>query len=144
LSSLWWCDQVTQSKAPLDSAAIYPITRSPTNTLRPVKGKPSKDITLPWASRLILMMMLHALIKPKCFTWSLLLREDFNLLPHKPLWDRFINTHIHKSIITKCTASFKHMIFLRCLSWTFTTQPWWRTSFDFILPWAIDMSQTYL
>jgi hypothetical protein len=86
---------------------------------------------------LILMMMLHASIKPECSTWSLLLHEDFNLLPHKPLWDSFVNTHIRKSIITKWTASFKHMIFLRCLSWTFTTQPWWCTSFDFILQWAI-------
>jgi hypothetical protein len=33
LSSLRWCDQVTQSKAPLDSAAIYPITRSPNKHL---------------------------------------------------------------------------------------------------------------
>jgi hypothetical protein len=28
LSSLRRCDQVTRTKAPLDSAAIYPITRS--------------------------------------------------------------------------------------------------------------------
>jgi hypothetical protein len=28
LSFLRWCDQVTQPKAPLNNAAIYPITRS--------------------------------------------------------------------------------------------------------------------
>ena len=33
------------SRAPLDSTAIYPITRSPTNTMRPVKDKTYQDHT---------------------------------------------------------------------------------------------------
>jgi hypothetical protein len=37
LSSLRRCDQVTQQKAPLDSAAIYPITRSPNKHLETSK-----------------------------------------------------------------------------------------------------------
>ena len=39
LSSLWRCDQVTQPKAPLNSAVIYPITRSPNNHLETGKRK---------------------------------------------------------------------------------------------------------
>jgi hypothetical protein len=39
LSSLIRCDQVTQLKAPLDSAAIYPITRSPNKHLETCKRK---------------------------------------------------------------------------------------------------------
>jgi hypothetical protein len=39
LSSLRRCDQVTQPKAPLDSAAIYPITRSPNKHLETSKKK---------------------------------------------------------------------------------------------------------
>jgi hypothetical protein len=39
LSSLRRYDQVTQPKAPLDSAAIYPITRSPKNHLETGKRK---------------------------------------------------------------------------------------------------------
>ena len=39
LSSLRRYDQVTQPKAPLDSAAIYPITQSPNNHLETGKGK---------------------------------------------------------------------------------------------------------
>jgi hypothetical protein len=39
LSSLRQCDQVTQPKAPLDSAAIYPITRSPNKHLETGKRK---------------------------------------------------------------------------------------------------------
>jgi hypothetical protein len=48
LSSLRQCDQVTQPKVPLDSAAIYPITRSPNKQLETGKRKtPRKDIPLP-------------------------------------------------------------------------------------------------
>jgi hypothetical protein len=39
LSSLRWCDQVTRPKAPLDSMAIYPITRSPNKHLETGKRK---------------------------------------------------------------------------------------------------------
>jgi hypothetical protein len=39
LSSLRRCDQVTQPKAPLDSVAIYPITRSPNKHLETGKRK---------------------------------------------------------------------------------------------------------
>jgi hypothetical protein len=39
LISLRRCDQVTQLKAPLDSAAIYPITRSPNKHLETGKRK---------------------------------------------------------------------------------------------------------
>jgi hypothetical protein len=39
LSSLRQCDQVTQPKTPLDSAAIYPITRSPNKHLETGKRK---------------------------------------------------------------------------------------------------------
>jgi hypothetical protein len=39
LSSLTQCDQVTQPKAPLDSAAIYPITRSLNKPLETDKRK---------------------------------------------------------------------------------------------------------
>jgi hypothetical protein len=39
LSSLRRCDQVTQPKAPLDSAAIYPITRSPNKHFETYKWK---------------------------------------------------------------------------------------------------------
>jgi hypothetical protein len=39
LSSLRRCDQVTQPKAPLDSAAIYPITWSPNKNLETGKRK---------------------------------------------------------------------------------------------------------
>ena len=39
LSSLRRCDQVTQPKAPLDSAAMYPITWSPNNHLETGKRK---------------------------------------------------------------------------------------------------------
>ena len=39
LSSLRRCDQVTQPKAPLDSAAIYPITQSPNKHLEISKRK---------------------------------------------------------------------------------------------------------
>jgi hypothetical protein len=39
LSSLRRCDQVTQPKAPLDSAAIYPITLSPNKHLETGKRK---------------------------------------------------------------------------------------------------------
>jgi hypothetical protein len=39
LSSLRQCDQVTQLKAPLDSAAIYPITQSPNKHLETGKIK---------------------------------------------------------------------------------------------------------
>jgi hypothetical protein len=39
LSSLRQCDQVTQPKAPLDSTAIYPITRSPNKHLETGKRK---------------------------------------------------------------------------------------------------------
>jgi hypothetical protein len=38
-SSLRRCDQVTQPKAPLDSAALYPITRSPNKHLETGKSK---------------------------------------------------------------------------------------------------------
>jgi hypothetical protein len=39
LSSLRRCDQVTQLKAPLDSAAIYPITRSSNKNLETGRRK---------------------------------------------------------------------------------------------------------
>jgi hypothetical protein len=39
LSSLRRCDQVTQPKAPLDSVAIYPITRYPNKHLETGKRK---------------------------------------------------------------------------------------------------------
>ena len=39
LSSLRRCDQVNQPKAPLNSAAIYPIIRSPINHLETGKRK---------------------------------------------------------------------------------------------------------
>jgi hypothetical protein len=39
LSSLRRCDKVTLPKAPLDSAAIYPITRSPNKHLETGKRK---------------------------------------------------------------------------------------------------------
>jgi hypothetical protein len=39
LSTLRRCDQVTQPKAPLDSAAIYPITWSPNKQLETGKRK---------------------------------------------------------------------------------------------------------
>jgi hypothetical protein len=39
LSSLRQCDQVTQPKAPLDNAAIYPITWSPNKHLETGKRK---------------------------------------------------------------------------------------------------------
>jgi hypothetical protein len=39
LSSLRQCDQVIQPKAPLDSATIYPITRSPNKHLETEKRK---------------------------------------------------------------------------------------------------------
>ena len=45
LSSPQRCDQVTRLRAPLDSAVIYPITRSPNNTMRPVKEKTYQDHT---------------------------------------------------------------------------------------------------
>jgi hypothetical protein len=38
-SFLRQCDQVTQPKAPLDSVAIYPITRSPNKHLETDKRK---------------------------------------------------------------------------------------------------------
>jgi len=41
------------------------------------------------------------------------------------------------SIIIQWTASSKHVIFLRCSSWTCPTQPWWRSPLDVILSWAI-------
>jgi hypothetical protein len=91
LSYLWWCDQVTQPKAPLDSVAIYPITQSPNKQLETDKRK-----TFALSIRLILMTMLHAPVKPECFTWGLLLHENFDFLPHKPLRDSFVNTHLHK------------------------------------------------
>jgi hypothetical protein len=47
LSCLRRCDQVAQPKAPLDSAAIYPITQSPNKHLETGKKKPSKDIPSP-------------------------------------------------------------------------------------------------
>ena len=91
MSSLRRCDQVTQPKAPLNSAAIYPITRSPDNHHETGKRKkPSKAIPLPCASRLILMMMPHASFKPECITWSICSVKTHNLLPHTPLWDRII------------------------------------------------------
>ena len=69
LSSLTRRDQVTQPEAPLDSAAIYPITRSPNNHLETgERKKTSNAIPLPCASRLILMMMPHASIKPERLT----------------------------------------------------------------------------
>ena len=38
-------EQVTHSRAPLDSTAIYPTNRSPNYTMRPVRRKPYQDHT---------------------------------------------------------------------------------------------------
>jgi hypothetical protein len=61
------------------------------------------------ASRLILMLMLHASFKLKCLNHCCFVKT-YNLLPHNPLWDSFINAYLHNSIITKCMmhAKYKH------------------------------------
>jgi hypothetical protein len=63
----------------------------------------------PCTSHLIIIMMFHDSFKMECITWSLLLPETHNLLPHKPLEDIIVKAHLHMSIITQWTASFKHM-----------------------------------
>jgi len=112
LSSLWRCDQVTQPKAPLDSVAIYPITRSPNNHLETGKkenqARPYLCLAHPawsWWWCYMLQSSRNASLDHCCFV------KTHNLLPHTPLWDSFIKAHLHMSIITKWMASFKHMIF---------------------------------
>jgi hypothetical protein len=118
LSLLWRCDQATQSKAPLDSAAVYPITRSAKKT--PWDRLKGKTIPLPCISWLILMMILYASLKRNASLDHCCLAKTHKLLPHKPLWDSFIKLHLHMSINTKWATSFKDMIFSTCLSWPCT------------------------
>ena len=138
LSSLTRCDQVTQLKAPLDSAAIYPITRSLNKHLETGKkenlARPYLCLAHPawsWWQRFKLHSSRNASLDHCCFV------KTHNLLPHTPLWDSFIKEHLHMSIITKWTPGFKHMIFSRCLSWTCPSQPWWPSPLDVILSRAI-------
>ena len=91
LSSLRRCDQATQPKAPLDSAAIYPITRSPNNHLetgeRKNLARPYLCLAHPawsWWWCLMLQSSRNASLDRFCFV------KTYNSLPHTPLWDSFI------------------------------------------------------
>ena len=91
LSSLRWRDQFTQPKAPLDSADIYPITRSPNNHLETGKTKNLARTYLclghpawSWWGRFMLHSSQNASLDHCCFV------KTYNLLPHTPLWDNFI------------------------------------------------------
>jgi hypothetical protein len=136
LSSLRWCDQVTQPKAPLDSAAIYPITRSLNNHLETGKRKTYKGHTFALGIPLDLDDGASCFIQVGMPTWSLLLREDSWLLPHTPLWESSIEAHLHKSIITKWKTRFKHdLIDIQILNLPFTILM--TSKLDGILSWAI-------
>ena len=123
-------EQVTHSRAPLDSTAIYPTNRSPNYTMRPVRRKPYQDHT--FALRIFhlrLMMTILSTSRWNAFLDCSWLLKSCELLPHTPLWGNLslgISSHIHDH--TK-NAKLKHMISSRCSSWTCALT--WSTSNHF-------------
>ena len=138
LSSLWRCDQVTQPKAPLDSAAIYPITRSPNNHLetgeRKNLARPYLCLAHPawsWWWCFMLHSSQNASLDHCCFV------KTHDLLPHTPLWDSFI-----KHIFTCPLYSYGWQASSILSSWDAhlelaLLQPWWWSPLDLIHSWAI-------
>jgi hypothetical protein len=138
LSSLRQCDQVTQSKAPLDSVAIYPITRSPNKHLETGKRKTYEGQTFS------LCIPLELDDDASCFRQARMLH-----LIIVASWRLPICSPIHHYRI----ASLRHVftILLSPNGWqassiwssqdayleTCTSQPWWQPPLDVILSWAI-------
>ena len=137
LSSLWRCDQVTQPKAPLNSAAIYPITRSPNNHLETGERK---NLARPY------LCLAHPAWS---WWWCFMLHSSRNAsldqfapwrhivcspIHHYGIASLSISSHVHYH---QMDGSFKHMVLLRRSSWTCPNQTWWRSPLDVILSWAI-------
>jgi hypothetical protein len=138
LSSLRQCDQVTQPKAPLDSTAIYPITRSPNKHLEIGKRKTYQvqtfSLCIPLdvdddASCFRQAGMLHLIIvaswrfpicSPIHHHGIVSLRHVFTI-PLSP------NGWQASSI---CPSRYAYLE-------TCTSQPWWQPPLDVILSWAI-------
>ena len=100
LSSHKWYGQVTHLRAPLDSTVIYPITRSPTTTVRPVKEKTYQDHTFALRIPLELDDDDLVLLKVEHLSWLCMLALAWwSLANCSPilLWERLSFRHVFTS-----------------------------------------------
>ena len=143
LSSLRRYDKATHLRAPLDSTAIDPITRSPNNyhetgkNRKPIKGKPLPCAQSTWARW-------WRSWPPQVGPPFLIAPARWRLVDCSPILHYGWATlrHIFTSPLSpQWTASFKQVISSWCSTWTCTPQSWchppwvvWYLPFD-ARPW---------